>query len=348
MLELRQELHFLKQVNNDLNCQLSDIMEFRLEHKPPVLEPKIKLTDHVMLMGSCFTEHMFERFNHYKFNAIQNLHGTLFNPRSIYDSINQYIEKVTIKPEEMFLQNSLWNHWSFHSSYSHHDKETAMKQMEISISGGHQFLKSADWLIITFGSAFVYELGKRVVANCHKVPSSQFNKMMMWPDEIFDLFNDLIFDLKAFNQKLNILFTVSPVRHLKDGFVENNRSKSSLLLSIEKIITKHAHCFYFPSYELLIDDLRDYRFYAEDMVHPNYLATRYVWDKFSITAIDGKSREIFKEIDQLQAAMLHKVMHPGSEEHLKFIQKYKIISEGLNARFPELNWQKELEYFKSI
>lgn len=322
-------------------------MEFRLEFKPNIIEPKLKLSDKIMLLGSCFTEHMFERLHHYKFNAIQNPHGTLFNPSSIHDALRQYINNQTIHQDELFEQNSLWNHWNFHSSLSHHQKEIALANMHEAISKGHEYLSTANWLIITFGSAFVYETENKVVANCHKIPASRFKKYMLWPDEIAMQYEKLITDLKSFNSNLHILFTVSPVRHLKDGFIENNRSKGSLLLAIEKMVHAHTHCHYFPSYELLIDDLRDYRFYAEDMVHPNYLATRYVWEKFSVSAIDGKTREVFKEIDQLNAAMKHKAMHPGSKDHVKFMEKCRLTLAELQSRFPQLDLQQEATYFNS-
>jgi len=192
------------------------------------------MTDKIFLIGSCFTEHMFERFDHFKFHALQNPHGTLFNPKSILDAINQYISKTEIRSEDLFLQNTLWNHWSFHSSLSHHHKETAREQMQQAVSTGHDFLKTANWLIITFGSAFVYDYENQIVANCHKIPAQHFRKYMLWPEEILEMYSTLLKHLTSFNPQLNILFTVSPVRHLKDGFVENNRSKASLLLSIEK------------------------------------------------------------------------------------------------------------------
>ena len=168
---------------------------------------------------------------------------------------------------------------------------------------------------------------------------------MLQIDEIVANYGSLITELKEFNPNLKIIFTVSPVRHSREGFVENNRSKSVLILSIEKLIATYPDCHYFPSYELVIDDLRDYRFYAEDMVHPNYLATQYVWEKFAGSCIDGKSREIFKELDQLNNAVKHRPLHPNSEEHKKFLAKFGSIVDSLSHRFPSLNFQFEKEFF---
>ena len=153
--------------------------------------------------------------------------------------------------------------------------------------------------------------------------------------------------IKSINPNIKIIFTVSPVRHLRDGFVENNRSKSILLHMVGEL-ANNLDVFYFPSYELIIDDLRDYRFYAEDMVHPNYQATKYVWSKFCTACIDGKSRELMKEIDQLNNAIQHKPMHPESNEHMLFIAKFKSMSLDLANRFPKLDWSKELAYFSEI
>jgi hypothetical protein len=211
----------------------------------------------------------------------------------------------------------------------------------------HQFLLNTNWLIITFGSAFVYDLENgQTVANCHKAPSNTFTRRMLSIDEIVQIYSKTIKSILKFNPSVNIIFTVSPVRHLKEGFVENNRSKSTLILTIEKLVEIFDCCHYFPSYELIIDDLRDYRFYAEDMVHPNYLATNYVWEKFSNACIDGKSREVFKELQLIQNALKHRPMHPESEEHKKFRAKtYKAILE-LSSRFPSMDFSSEIEYFK--
>ena len=321
-------------------------MEFRLEFEPKPLSPKIILADNIMLLGSCFTEHMNEKFCQYKFNTLQNPHGVLFNPISISNAIKAYKNLCLVDHESLFFHQGLWNHWSFHSSRSKTEALDSIDFMNKNINAGNEFLKKADWLIITFGSSFVYEIDEnQVVANCHKIPANKFNKRMLQIDEIVANYGSLITELKEFNPNLKIIFTVSPVRHSREGFVENNRSKSVLILSIEKLIATYPDCHYFPSYELVIDDLRDYRFYAEDMVHPNYLATQYVWEKFAGSCIDGKSREIFKELDQLNNAVKHRPLHPNSEEHKKFLAKFGSIVDSLSHRFPSLNFQFEKEFF---
>jgi hypothetical protein len=168
---------------------------------------------------------------------------------------------------------------------------------------------------------------------------------MLDPEEIISTYEKIIGQLKQFNNELNIIFTISPVRHLRDGFVENNRSKSVLIHAVDKVIRNQDHLHYFPSYELVVDDLRDYRFYAEDMVHPNYQATRYVWEKFSAAAINGRSREVMKELEQLNMAFHHKPLHPDSADHNKFRNKYKEIAQSLASRFPSLDLSREINHF---
>lgn len=323
------------------------MMEFRLEYNPVSPEKKIDIREKILLIGSCFTEHMYEQLSHHKFSVLQNPNGTLFNPISIFKAIDSYISLETPGKNDLFFQNGLWNDWNFHSSLSHEQQSLALKGMCDRVEHANEFLKETDWLFLTLGSAFVYHNKQNeIVANCHKVPSTQFVKRLLEPIEIIEAFRSLYERLKTFNKRINIIFTISPVRHLRDGFVENNRSKSILIHAVDKITREFPDCLYFPAYELVIDDLRDYRFYAEDMVHPNYLATKYVWEKFSSSFINGKSREVMKEIEQLNLAMTHKPMHPNSAEHQKFISKSKNMAISLSGRFPEINFSKEIDHFK--
>lgn len=320
-------------------------MEFRLAFDPPAFQQKITIHDNIFMIGSCFTDHIHSYFSTYKFNCLDNPHGTLFNPISIFKSLEHYINNHVVEQEDLFNQNGIWNHWDFHSKVSDYQKDIAVNKMNTAITNAHFFLKDSNWLIITLGSGFVYEYKDQfIVANCHKVPAGSFRKRMLSFQEIETAFECLYQKLKAFNPQLKIVFTISPVRHLRDGFVDNNRSKAVLIHTVSNLINE-KDIFYFPSYELIIDDLRDYRFYAEDMVHPNYQSTQYVWEKFCDACIEGKTRAFMNELDQLNYAVKHKPMHPNSNEHLKFMEKYKQITLDLVSRFPDLNWHKELAHF---
>lgn len=321
-------------------------MDFRLEFEPPSLSQKIDMDEKIMLVGSCFTDHVYKYLVASKFCALQNPNGILFNPISIAQALNSYIDNKHISSNELFELNGLWNHWDFHSNLSCTSQEESLARMNESISSAHAFLKQSQWLIVTLGSAYVYEWqAGKIVANCHKMPASHFTKRMLDPEEIISTYTKIIAALKQFNHNLKIIFTISPVRHLKDGFVENNRSKSVLIHAVDQLIRHQEHLHYFPSYELVVDDLRDYRFYAEDMVHPNYQATRYVWEKFCTAAINGRSREVMKELDQLNMAFHHKPLHPDSAEHIKFRKKYKEIAQSLSVRFPSIDLSSEINHF---
>lgn len=321
---------------------------FRLEFDPKPFETKIAIGDRIMLMGSCFTEHMYQRLETYKFKALQNPHGILFNPISIFKAIEYYIDDKRLNEQDVFQHLGLWRHWHFHSSIADHDIGKSIDQLNATIHSGADFLRKADWLFITLGSAFVYHLnGEMPVSNCHKMPLSNFEKKLMLPEEIITGFNQMLVNIRALNPKVKVMLTISPVRHLRDGFVENNRSKAVLIHAVNRLTLEHPDLLYFPAYELIIDDLRDYRFYAEDMVHPNYLATRYVWNKFIECAVEGSTREVMKELDEINTAFQHRTMHPGSNEHQKFLAKYLIKTAVLANRFPEMDLAKELNHFKA-
>jgi hypothetical protein len=323
-------------------------MDFRLECIPQPSQNKIGIGQKIMLLGSCFTDHIYSRLHHYKFSALQNPSGTLFNPISIFKALHYYIQQKGVQEQDLVWQHGLWNHWDFHSSLSNPSKEKTLTQINQQITAAHEFIQQAEYLIITLGSGFVYEIdGSRIVANCHKFPAAVFRKRLLEPEEIIASFEETIQLLLEFNPRINLIFTISPVRHLRDGFVENNRSKAVLFHTLTKITSLGYPVFYFPAYELIVDDLRDYRFYAEDMVHPNYQATRYVWEKFAESCIDGKTREFMKELDQLLQAMRHAVQHPGSEEHMKFKSKFYALALQLSQRFTSINFTQELEYFKN-
>jgi hypothetical protein len=322
-------------------------MDFHLEFFPKPFDIKINHQQKLLLIGSCFTEQIGTKLSNHKFSVLDNPNGILFNPVSITKSISSYIDNKQYQESDLFYQNECWNSWEHHSRFSKPDAIECLKGINESQSTANAFFKKTEWLLITLGSAFVYELSNReVVANCHKVPTDKFNKRLLSVDEVFTDLQTMIKKLVAFNPSIKILFTISPVRHLRDGFVENNRSKSTLIHSVHQLIEKNSNCFYFPAYELIIDDLRDYRFYAEDMVHPNYAATNYVWEKFIATCIDEQSQQLMKEIAIIVSAKNHKPFNPTSNQHKKFLQINLEKVNKLQLQFPYLNLTEEEFYFK--
>jgi len=293
--------------------------------------------------------------------VLENPNGILFNPISITKSIASYIDNKQYSEADLFYQNECWNSWEHHSRFSHPDKEQCLQGINQSQQQAHTFLKNTDWVLITLGSAFAYTLhfsadasGERgagvegdVVANCHKVPTDKFNKKLLGLDEVVTALKQMLEKLLTYNPTIKIIFTISPVRHLRDGFIENNHSKATLIQAVHSLVDKEENAFYFPAYELVIDDLRDYRFYAEDMVHPNYAATNYVWDKFVATCIDVPSQKLMKEINAINAAKSHKPFNPISEQHKKFLQVNLAKVNELSKQNPYINFEEEKNYFQS-
>lgn len=321
-------------------------MEFRLEFSPKIFEQKINHSHRLFLTGSCFTEQIGNKLSNCKFQIIDNPNGILFNPISISKSIQNYIDNKQYMPDDLFLNNEIWGSWDHHTRFSSVSQDECLSKINQSQNHAHQFLKTADWILITLGSSFVYELKDgNVVANCHKVPTDKFNKKLLNSGEIKSCLKSTIESLRIFNPGIKIIFTISPVRHLRDGFIENNRSKANLINAVHEIANDYTNAFYFPAYELIIDDLRDYRFFAEDMVHPNYQATNYVWEKFIYTCIDDSSKELMKEIGIITSARNHKPFNPTSEQHRQFLKTNLQRSISLQEQYAYLNLQEEIAYF---
>lgn len=321
-------------------------MDFRLEFFPKAFAQKINIKDKLFLAGSCFTEQIGGKLAAHKFSIIENPNGILFNPVSIARSLTSYIEAKIYHQEDLFYFQELWGSWEHHTRFSALTAESCLQKINASQESAHAFLKSADWLLLTLGSAFVYdrEAGK-VVANCHKMPTDKFQKHLLSTDAVVTHLDTLIYRLKQFNPGLRIIFTVSPVRHLRDGFVANNRSKATLINAVHHLVDKFENIYYFPAYELVIDDLRDYRFYAEDMAHPNYAATNYVWEKFIATCIDEPSQIVMKEINSINAARQHKAFNAQSKAHQKFLAAYLQRVQHLSQQHPYLNLEEEKTFF---
>ena len=321
-------------------------MEFRIEFTPKEFDVKINHSHQLFLAGSCFTEQIGAKLAHHKFRIIDNPHGILFNPISISKAISSYIQNKRYTESELFFHNELWGSWDHHTKFSSIHQSECLNKINASQKAAHQSLKNGDWLILTLGSSFAYQIeNERVVANCHKVPTDKFVKKLYNATEIVDLLDQMIQELKLFNPKLKIIFTISPVRHLRDGFVENNRSKANLISAVHQLTEKYPSVLYFPSYELIIDDLRDYRFFAEDMVHPNYAATNYVWEKFLATCIDEDSKQLMKEISIIRNARNHKPFNPESAQHQKFLSTNLEKVLKLKETHSYIDFSDEIAFF---
>jgi hypothetical protein len=332
-------------------------MQFQLPINIKSPDNQINYRDKILLIGSCFTEHIGNAMEDLKFSVLQNPNGILFDPNSVCKSLLSYIKNETYSENDLFQLNEVWNSWHHHSRFSHINQTKCLKQINESQLKAHAFLKETGWLIITLGSSFSYRLTDEAdkanlskgegVANCHRAPSQWFDKHLLSIDETVSLLDNVYHQLKQFNPKLKIIFTISPVRHVRDGVVENNRSKARLIEAVHHMTNKFPGLYYFPAYELVIDVLRDYRFYDVDMVHPNYPATEFVMEKFKESFIDNESRQLMEEIKKIVIARKHKAFQPETNAHKSFLKVHLEKTKELQSKYSYLDLKEEIDYFTS-
>lgn len=304
-------------------------MKFRTEVEIPISEKKIQTEDQIFSIGSCFATEMSELFGKGQLQTLNNPFGTIFNPFSINQAIQKLHDSAFYKDEDLITFNqefiSLDHHTSFDFSFVHQTLEKINSGIEI----GNQFLQNTNWVIITYGTSFIYEFlpKKKLVANCHKIPQKFFEKRLLNWEEIYTSITETILSLNDIcPENVQILFTVSPVRHTKDGMVENQLSKAKLISGIHEVIENFENCHYLPIYEILMDDLRDYRFYKEDLIHPNSQAIHYIFEKFGDAYFSDETKEFIGENFKIHQALQH---HRTSD---KKNPKYEEFLQKLNAR----------------
>jgi hypothetical protein len=303
------------------------------------------------MIGSCFAENIGEKLSDSKFDCLVNPNGILFNPISIATALTSYIN-----PEKYHYRTGINNglHFSYdhHGAYSYSTKAELEAEIKSSLEKAHSFLKDARCLIITFGSAYVYRLltSAEIVANCHKLPQNNFMKDLLRVDDIIGVYTQLVNTLRDFNPSLKIIFTISPVKYLRDGIINNNLSKAILIQSVHNMVSATSNpqstlLNYFPAYELVTDDLRDYRFYKDDMAHPNEQAINYVWEKFSETYFEENTKKINEKINDIRNAASHRPIHHHSDAHQQFKRTYLQKCEQLEKEFPGINLKHEKNVF---
>ncbi len=327
-------------------------MKFKLTLDASPSANAIHYQDKIMLMGSCFTENIGAKLQRHLFEVKENPHGILFNPVSVINALNDYIENKQYDATDLFELNDLYNSWHHHTRFSNITSATTLEKINGSINDAHSYLKVADKLIITLGSAWLYKLtavapnnAGLVVANNHKAPAQWFEKKLMDPVELSARLQQIATAIQSLNSKIKIIFTISPVRHLREGLIENNRSKAVLIYAVHDTVAKLNNVEYFPAYEYVIDDLRDYRFYAEDLVHPNYAATNYVWEKLVTTYFSEETQLIMSEVSELQLAKQHKPFNKATKAHQAFINKALIKTQLLQFKYPYLPLTELLSFF---
>ncbi len=296
---------------------------------------QIDYTSKLFLLGSCFSENIENKLSYYKFQSVQNPLGILFHPKAIEHLILNSINAKEYTEEHIFELNERWHCFDAHSQLSNNVKEELLHNLNEAIKTTKEQLTNSTHIIITLGTAWVYRYisSDKIVANCHKVPQKQFLKELLSVDEVTESLESITALIRSINPQASIIFTVSPVRHVKDGFVQNQQSKSHLIAGIHNVIEPRKNIHYFPSYEIMMDELRDYRFYQEDMIHPNQTAIHYIWEKFVYSWFNESSLSTMKRVEEIQKGITHKPFNPNSEAHQKFLDKLKFKQEQLLKEF---------------
>ena len=298
----------------------------------------INYSSRILSLGSCFAENMGEKFAYFKFRNSVNPFGIIFNPVAIENLVSRVINKQTFTEDDIFFHNDLWHCYEVHSELSNSNATKLLENLNALLEQTHRYIATFSHCIITYGTSWVYrnKASKKIVANCHKMAQIEFEKEILSPETIEKSIQNTIDLIQTINPNSTFIFTVSPVRHIKDGFVENQRSKAHLITAILNL-TFSIHN-YFPSYEIMMDELRDYRFYAEDMLHPSQVAIDYIWVRFFENYVSEKEFPMMQQVCDIQKALHHRPFNPNSESHKKFLQLLQIKIDKLQQQFPDLSF----------
>ena len=319
-------------------------MQFRTQIPLSKSNNPIDYNSKVLSFGSCFAENMADKFDYFKFQNETNPFGIIFNPVSIEKVIERTVTEKWFTEKDVFFHNERWHSFEVHSDLSNADRQELLETLNKAITETNKQLKEATHIIITYGTSWIYRNVERdeIVANCHKVPQKQFSKELLPVEIIQKSIQNTIDLIHIVNPNINFIFTISPVRHIKDGFAENQLSKSHLFTALHQVLKIHNSQFtihnYFPSYEIMMDELRDYRFYTEDMLHPNQVAIDYIWYKFSENYIAEESISTMHEVDEIQKSLRHRSFNPESEQHQKFLAKLQQKINSLGEKWPNIKF----------
>ncbi|HMQ48447.1 MAG TPA: GSCFA domain-containing protein [Saprospiraceae bacterium] len=303
----------------------------------------INYSSRLLGVGSCFAENIGRRMQTLKWQIAINPFGILYNPISISKGLERLLKQQFYTESELFFHQELWHSFDHHSVFSHPSKTHGLQQINERFQESGILLKQMDRLIITLGTAYVFvnKTNGQVVGNCHKVSSSQFDRRRLSVAEVEHSLGEIIPLLKKALPALEVILTVSPVRHIRDGLVENQRSKACLLLAVESLVEQFSYVHYFPAYELMIDDLRDYRFFEADLIHPNELAIDYIWEHFLETYVSFGDRPLMGEVQKIVQATAHRPFHPSTEQHQRFVKSQLFKIQQLEDKHPFLNFELE-------
>lgn len=311
-------------------------MDFRTTIKIDPLSEPIKHSDKLMLIGSCFSDSIGARFTDAMMAALVNPLGTLYNPMSIAAAVERIARCRLVQPEELFEANGVWNCFDFHSSFSATTVEGALQRMNSAIVAAHEHLKGCKYVFLTLGTAITYSHNGAVVGNCHKLPAVQFERRMCSVGKVTEALEAAVKMLREVNRAVKVIFTVSPIRHIADGLATNSLSKGTLRVAVGEITAQMPDCHYFPSYEIVIDDLRDYRFYAADMVHPSDVAVEYIWEQLLTAYIAPQSLQAIDRCERMTKRLRHRPMSDNAEVVARFRADTEAALAKLRSDYPYL------------
>jgi hypothetical protein len=296
---------------------------FRTEINIEAVRNRINLKDKIFSIGSCFAVNTGRKLEEYKFDILVNPFGTLFNPVSVFRAIEMGMFAEPLDEASYLQTQGVFLHFDLHSDISGLTRKELREKFEKKRQQAKRFLQDAGVVMITLGTAVVYEWKEtgRIVANCHKVPGGEFRKRLLTVREIVEGFGSVHRLLSRHNPYIRFVVSVSPVRHIRDGFIINSQSKAILRLAVARMVAGFKNVSYFPSYEIMMDDLRDYRFYDRDMLHPSEEAIDYIWDKFRTAFLDDETLQFCKEWEKVKKDLAHRPYHPESKEHRQFLSK---------------------------
>ena len=318
-------------------------MQFRTQIPIEKSNNLIDYSSRILAVGSCFAENMGDKFEYFKFQNCVNPFGIIFNPVAIENLVSRVVHQRKFTESAIFFHNDLWHCYEVHSKLSDPNKEAFLETLNDLIDTTLEQLKNATHIIITLGTSWVYRHieTNEIVANCHKVPQKQFVKEILSIETIEKSIQNTIDFIRKINPNCHFIFTVSPVRHIKDGFVKNQRSKAHLITALHQVLQVPplgAEGAYFPSYEILMDELRDYRFYADDMLHPSQAAIDYIWIQFFENYISASEFATMNQVCEIQRALKHKPFNPNTENHKKFLEKLDEKIARIQKQFPQIKF----------
>jgi hypothetical protein len=314
--------------------------------KIPILKSTqpIDYSSKLLLLGSCFAENIGDKLEYFKFENTVNPFEIIFNPVSIERLIERIVNEIEFTEKDLFFHNERWHCYEVHSDLSHENKDQFLENLNAILQSTNNQITQSTHLIITYGTSWIYKLKStnEVVANCHKVPQAAFEKEILAIEILEKSIQNTMDLIHKINPNCSFIFTISPVRHIKDGFVENQRSKAHLISALHQILQSEIcnlkSAIYFPSYEIMMDELREYRFYAEDMLHPSQMAINYIWERFSETTISEESHSVMQEIETIQRGLTHRPFNPNSQSHLQFLSKLQDKIVVIKNQFPRITF----------